>query len=60
MTIKFVAKSLKLTPEQWAQLDRLADEMNTAAPTGTRAGQPSWRSLIKAIADGAIVLKEQA
>jgi hypothetical protein len=48
----FIRSSLLLTPDQWAALDRLAAETGSVAPSGTRAGEPSWRSLVKRIANG--------
>lgn len=53
----FIRQSLKLTPVQWDALKRLAAETGSVAPTGPSAGQPSWRTLIKRIADGEIKLK---
>lgn len=49
---EFIRKSLELTAEQWQRLERLAAELDVNAPTGPRAGRPSWRSLIKLLADG--------
>ncbi len=48
---EFIQKSLKLTKEEWAALDLLAELLQTCPPSGTNAGQPSWRSLIKAVAN---------
>jgi len=55
MPIDFVVGSLKLTREQWRRLQEIAAELNTVAPTGQRAKRPSWRTLIKDIANGAII-----
>lgn len=49
--IEFIQKSLKLTKEEWAALDLLAELFQTCPPSGTNAGQPSWRSLVKAVAN---------
>lgn len=57
--MEFKRKSLKLTAEQWAKLDSLADAFEATSPTGTRAGKPSWRTLIKEIADGTIKLSKE-
>lgn len=57
MPIKFERRSLALTSEEWATLEQQAREFNTCPPTGPTAFKPSWRSLLKAIADGKIVLK---
>jgi hypothetical protein len=37
-------------------LIELAAATNSLAPTGTYAGEPSWRTLIKRIADGDYIL----
>ena len=50
-------RSLLLWPEEWEKLDELAGEFGTCPPTGPKAGQPSWRSLVKEIARGAIGLE---
>jgi len=49
-------ESLPLTNEEWAELERLAIEFNTKAGAGTSAGKPSWRTLVKDIANGKIYL----
>jgi len=55
-TIQFTRYSFKLTDEQMAHLQALAAATNSLAPTGTTAFQPSWRTLIKRIADGEFIL----
>lgn len=52
-------KSLKLTDAEWNKLDDLSKKFNTTASTGTTFGNPSWRALIKAIANNEIELKEK-
>jgi hypothetical protein len=47
----FERRSLELTPDEWGALDRLAAATSSQAPTGPNAGRPSWRTLIKRIAD---------
>jgi hypothetical protein len=49
-------RSLVLLPEEWGHLDALAEELDTCPPTGSRAGQPSWRSLIKEVARGELAV----
>lgn len=58
----FDRRSLKLTPEQWAALEHLAQEFDANAPTGKTSGFPSWRTLIKDIANLSFTLtrKESA
>lgn len=55
----FVRKSLELTPEQWRELERLAAAFEAKAPTGSTAGRPSWRTLIKMLADGQLIITER-
>lgn len=52
----FERRSLILTPEEWATLERLAETTDSRAPTGPNAGEPSWRTLIKRIADQEITI----
>lgn len=54
MTTQFIRRSLELTAEQWAALERIAADLGATAPTGPTAGQPSWRTLVKAITDGSL------
>ena len=48
---QLIRKSLELTPEQWEHLDKLAAALDATAPTGSNAGKPSWRTMIKEIAN---------
>ena len=57
MTDNFERRSLQLTHDEWRELERLAEELHTPALAGTTAGTPSWRSLIKLVAKGEILLK---
>lgn len=59
MPIEFIVGCLKLTREQWQRLDVIAAELNATAPTGQHAKQPSWRTLIKEIANGTITLERK-
>lgn len=56
MSHDFDRRSLKLTPEQWATLEDLAQDMGAIAPTGKTAGESSWRTLIKEISNKQITL----
>lgn len=58
MTYKDIAirESLLLTPEEWARLQAIAAELGSTAPTGSSAGKPSWRTLIKDIADDTLTV----
>lgn len=42
-------RSTTLAPEDWERLDRLAALTNSTAITGTSAGQPTWRALLRRI-----------
>lgn len=59
MTQEFIRKSLELTAEQWQELERLAQLVGAKAPTGTTAGSPSWRTLIRLLADGQITISKK-
>ena len=56
MPQSFDRRSLELTAEQWKTLESLAAETNATAPSGPNAGKPSWRTLIKQIAEKQIAL----
>jgi hypothetical protein len=49
-------RSLELAPDEWQALEGMAEIFGTCPPSGPTAGQPSWRSLIKEIARGAVVI----
>lgn len=51
MRLEFERRSLELTPSQWASLIEIAAQTASLAPSGPTAGQASWRTLIKRIAD---------
>lgn len=55
----FIRRSLELTADQWRQLETLAAELVANAPTGPNAGRPSWRSLIKLLADGELSITDE-
>lgn len=56
----FERRSIPLSPDEWENLERLAQEFNTVPPSGPTAGKPSWRSLIKEIARGALQVSRPA
>ena len=41
-----------LWPHEFAKLKEIAAQLGAIAPTGPKAGEPSWRTLIKEIARG--------
>lgn len=53
-------ESLVLSAEEWNYLQALAEKYNTCAPTGSKAGQPSWRTFIKALAQDEFEVKPLA
>ncbi len=46
-----------LSVDAWLALEELAQATNSLAKTGKYAGQPSWRALIRRIADGELLLQ---
>jgi len=52
-------RNLSLTPEQWLGLERAAEQTNSRATRGTGAHQPAWRTLIRRIADGEVLVQER-
>lgn len=51
---QMIRKSLKLTEEEWKNLQDLAEKHEVFATRGTHTGDPSWRTLMKQIANGEI------
>ena len=51
---------MKLSEERRESLDKIAAKMGCKAQRGTAAGEPSWRALIYAIADGAVKVTPKA
>lgn len=45
-----IRQSIPMAPANWEQLDKVADGMNA-----TFAGRPSWRVLLRLIAEGEII-----
>lgn len=45
-------RSLELTEAQWQQLEALAVATDSRAEKGPSKDQPSWRTLIRRIAEG--------
>ena len=48
-------RSLELTKAEWEALDKLAAELGSKSVSKRNPGKPSWRTLIKEIANGAII-----
>jgi hypothetical protein len=51
--------SIPLMPEQWASLARVAEETNSTAGRGPTTGKPNWRTLLRRIADGELIVTEK-
>lgn len=49
-------RSLKMSEENWAVIDAIAEDLNATAKTGSRAGLPSWRSMLYQLATGKLVV----
>lgn len=49
-------RSLKMSEENWAVIDAIAKDLGAKAKTGSRAGLPSWRSLLYQLATGKLVV----
>lgn len=47
-----VRESIPLTRAQWGALNKIATETGSLAERGDNAGNPSWRTLLRRIADG--------
>lgn len=56
MSDKLIRKSLELTLEQWKALDELADLHNSLAKSGPGHNRPSWRILIRQVADNHLTI----
>jgi hypothetical protein len=54
--MKKIASSIKLSPDQVGRLNELAADLGAHARTGPTSGEPSWRVLVAAIADGEVTL----
>ena len=52
-----IRRSLELTEAQWQQLEELAVATGSKAEKGTSKGKPSWRTLIRRIAEGDIKIE---
>lgn len=50
-------RSTQLSREQWAALDELTERLAINARGGSRAGKPSWRTLLRMLATGELVVR---
>jgi len=51
-----VRESIPLTRMQWKALERIAAETGSIAERGDNAGNPSWRTLLRRMADGELTV----
>lgn len=49
-------RSLKLSPKEWRRLQDIAVVTNSLATKGTTTGQPTWRALVRRIAQGELAV----
>src|SRR5262245_61253759 len=52
-------RNIKLYPEEWEALERIAKETYSHAMGGTSSKQPTWVALIRRIARGEVVVVEK-
>jgi hypothetical protein len=50
----FERRSLQLTLEQWQALEQLAEDLGVRSEGGERIGTPSWRTMVRLVAVGAL------
>ena len=50
--------SIQLSDERRASLEKIAKRLRVKSQRGPTAGQPSWRALVYAIADGTVKLSK--
>jgi hypothetical protein len=51
-------RSIPLSPLEWAILEEIAAATNSIAERGSNAGEPSWRALLRRIANGELKVLE--
>lgn len=51
-------RSTELAPSEWRKLERLARRLRLRNASGPRARKPSWRVLVRAIAQGLVQVSE--
>lgn len=52
-------QSLELTTTQWAKLQQIAAETESVATRGPAIGEPSWRVLVRRIANGELLVSQE-
>lgn len=48
--------AVELTETEWSALLEIAEQVEAYALTGSTAGQPSWRRMLKEIANGGLIV----
>jgi len=56
MTTTHQQRSLYLSPDEWAALEALAEQVGAVPSQGSQTETPTWRTLIKWIAQGKLKL----
>jgi hypothetical protein len=49
---RYQRRTIDLNEDHWALLDALAEELNACPDGGPERGRPSWRALMRLIAEG--------
>lgn len=49
-------RSIKLNIKLWKRLDEIAKETDSISSRGITSGQPSWRTLLRRIAEGKLMV----
>ena len=57
---RYQRRTIDLHEHHWAILDALAEELGACPEGGANRGQPSWRALVRLIAEGHYLLMPSA
>lgn len=57
---QLVRESHALLPADWLRLNQIATDLGAIATSGVLAGHPSWRALLRKIAQGQLVVISKA
>jgi hypothetical protein len=53
---QLIRESHALLPADWTHLDQIATDLDAVNASGRLAGHPSWRALLRKIAQGQLVV----
>lgn len=56
---RFERRSLQLTVEQWQALAATSRALGLRSEGGARVGTPSWRTLLRLVADGELIVSRK-